>query len=63
LTSDLFRRVAADQRLTRAEALRQATMAVLDGPGPVDSSGNTDFTYAHPLFWAPYSLIGDGGGT
>jgi CHAT domain-containing protein len=63
LTSDLFRRVAADQRLTPAEALRQATMAVLDGPGPVDSSGNTDFTYAHPLFWAPYSLIGDGGGT
>jgi CHAT domain-containing protein len=61
LTSDLFRRVAADQSLTRAEALRQAMMAVLDGPGSVDSSGNTDFTYAHPLFWAPYSLIGDGG--
>jgi len=63
LTSDLFRRVAADQSLTRAEALRQAMMAVLDGPGSVDSSGNTDFTYAHPLFWAPYSLIGDGGGS
>ena len=63
LTSDLFRRVAADQSLTRAEALRQAMMAVLDGPGSVDSSGNTEFTYAHPLFWAPYSLIGDGGGS
>ncbi len=63
LTSDLFRRVAADQSLTRAEALRQAMMAVLDGPGSADSSGNTDFTYAHPLFWAPYSLIGDGGGS
>ena len=63
LTSDLFRRVAADQSLTRAEALRQAMMAVLDGPGSADSSGNTEFTYAHPLFWAPYSLIGDGGGS
>ena len=61
LTSDLFRRVAADQSLTRAEALRQAMMAVLDGPGSVDSSDNTVFTYAHPLFWAPYTLIGDGG--
>ena len=61
LTSDLFRRVAADQSLTRAEALRQAMMAVLDGPGSVDTSGNTDFTYAHPLFWAPYTIIGDGG--
>ena len=63
LTSDLFRRVAADQNLTRAEALREATMAVLDGPGSVDSFDNTVFTYAHPLFWAPYSLIGDGGGS
>ena len=63
LTSDLFRRVAADQSVTRAEALRQAMMAVLDGPGSVDSSDNTVFTYAHPLFWAPYSLIGDGGGS
>ncbi len=63
LTSELFRRVAADQNLTRAEALRQAMMAVLDGPGSVDSSDNTVFTYAHPLFWAPYSLIGDGGGS
>jgi CHAT domain-containing protein len=61
LTSDLFRRVAADRSLTRAEALRQAMMAVLDGPGSVDGSGKTAFTYAHPLFWAPYSLIGDGG--
>jgi CHAT domain-containing protein len=63
LTSDLFRRVAADPNLTRAEALRQAMMAVLDGPGSVDSDDDTVFTYAHPLFWAPYSLIGDGGGS
>ena len=20
------------------------------------------FSYAHPIFWAPFSLIGDGGG-
>jgi CHAT domain-containing protein len=63
LTADLFLRQGADPNLSRAEALRQAMIALLDGPGMVDSSGNTVFTYAHPLFWAPYSVIGDGGGT
>jgi hypothetical protein len=29
----------------------------------LDDTGKTLFTYAHPLFWAPYSVIGDGGGT
>jgi hypothetical protein len=23
--------------------------------------GGRPFSYAHPLFWAPYALIGDGG--
>jgi CHAT domain-containing protein len=63
LTTDLFKRQAADPELTRSEALRQAMMALIDGPGYVDSIGKTQFTYAHPLFWAPYSIIGDGGRT
>jgi CHAT domain-containing protein len=63
LIADLFRRQAADPKLTRAQALRQAMMGLLDGPGFVDETGKTLFTYAHPLFWAPYSVIGDGGGT
>ena len=63
LTTDIFRRQAADPALSRAEALRQSMMALLDGPGAVDGAGKTIFTYAHPLFWAPYSVIGDGGGT
>ncbi|PSO15544.1 CHAT domain-containing tetratricopeptide repeat protein [Bradyrhizobium sp. MOS003] len=61
LVTDLFRRQSADPTLTRSEALRQAMMALADGPGYVDSTGVTQFTYAHPLFWAPYSIIGDGG--
>jgi CHAT domain-containing protein len=63
LTTDLFRRQRADPALTRGEALRQAMTALLDGPGAVDESGHTVYSYAHPLFWAPYSVIGDGGGT
>jgi len=62
LITDIFRRQSADPALSRGEALRQAMVALLDGPGSVDSSGHTIFTYAHPLFWAPYSVIGDGGG-
>jgi CHAT domain-containing protein len=60
LVTDLFRRQAANPAISRAEALRQASMAVLDGPGYTES-GKTVFSYAHPLFWAPYTIIGDGG--
>jgi CHAT domain-containing protein/tetratricopeptide (TPR) repeat protein len=61
LVAGLFKRQADDPGLTRAEALRQAMLAVMDGPGYVGADGKTEFTYAHPLFWAPYSIIGDGG--
>jgi CHAT domain-containing protein len=61
LVADLFKRQADDPKLTRGEALRQAMVALMDGPGYVDADGKPEFTYAHPLFWAPYSIIGDGG--
>jgi CHAT domain-containing protein/tetratricopeptide (TPR) repeat protein len=62
LTSDLFRRQSADPNLSRGEALRQSMMALIDGPGSVDAAGHTVYAYAHPLFWAPFTVIGDGGG-
>ena len=62
LTTELFRRQAAEPGIGRAEALRQAMMAMVDGPGYVEpGTGRTLFSYAHPLFWAPFSLVGDGG--
>jgi CHAT domain-containing protein len=61
LVTDLFKRQAQDPKLSRGEALRQAMMALADGPGYVGADGKTEFAYAHPLFWAPYSIIGDGG--
>jgi len=61
LMTDLFKRQAKDPKLTRGEALRQAMMALVDGPGYLNSDGKTEFAYAHPLFWAPYTIIGDGG--
>jgi CHAT domain-containing protein len=62
LVSSLFRRQAEDPKITRAEALRQAMLKLIDGDGFKDETGRTLFSYAHPLFWAPYSIIGDGGG-
>ena len=60
LTTELFRRQAADAQLTRTQALRQAMIELIDGPGYVQG-GKTIYTYAHPLFWAPFALVGDGG--
>ena len=63
LTTRLFAAQAEDASLDRAQALRGAMLELIDGPGPKDAAGKVQFSYAHPLFWAPFSLIGDGGGT
>jgi CHAT domain-containing protein len=60
LTTDLFARQAADSGLARAKAMQQAMLALIDGPGFVEG-GRTVFSYAHPIFWAPFSVVGDGG--
>ena len=63
LITDLFKRQAANDNLARAEALRQAMIGLMDGPGFIDQkTGQTVYSYAHPIFWAPFSLVGDGGG-
>jgi CHAT domain-containing protein len=62
LFRSLFKRISDDPHLARAEALRQAELALIDGPGDVDpESKKTLFSYAHPMFWAPFTLVGDGG--
>ncbi len=61
LTTDVFKRSAENPTLTRAEALRQTMLWLMDSAGQRDASGKVEFTYAHPMFWAPFALIGDGG--
>ena len=62
LTTTLFRLRAENPKLRRAEALRQAMLALIDGKGATDpKTGAVLFSYAHPIFWAPFSLVGDGG--
>jgi CHAT domain-containing protein len=61
LTTDTFKALARGPGTTRAAALRAAMLSLIDGPGYVDASGKTLFSYAHPIFWGPFTLVGDGG--
>jgi len=61
LTTDLFRRQQNDAGINRAEALQQTMNWLIDQGTFIDAaSGQTVFSYAHPIFWAPFTLIGDG---
>ena len=63
LTTDIFRRQADNASLSRALAVQEAMLALIDGDGYVDvATGKAVFSYAHPIFWAPFSLVGDGAG-
>ncbi len=62
LTTDLLRHLAADASLTRAEALRQSMLAMIDGGAYADpTTGEVLLAYAHPIFWVPFTLIDDVG--
>lgn len=50
LTTGTFEYYANHPSASKAESLRQAMLAVMAMP-----------RYAHPAFWAPYALAGDGG--
>jgi CHAT domain-containing protein len=60
LVTGVFRRQAANSQLSRAELLRQSMLAVLESSEHKNEKGETIYTHAHPLFWAPYSIMGDG---
>ena len=60
LTTDLFRRQAAAPQLGRASALREAMLDMIGKGERVEDNGSASFAYAHPMFWAPFALVGDG---
>ena len=55
LTTELFKRQTVDAKLSRAQALREASLAVMQ------QSAGKSYSYAHPMFWAPFVVFGDGG--
>jgi CHAT domain-containing protein len=59
LMTDLFRRYASGAPTAKADSLRQAMITLIDGPGFIDpATGKPAYAYAHPLFWAPFVLVG-----
>jgi len=54
LTTDLFKRQLENPGINRAEALRQTMNAM------IARNHKQGFSYAHPIFWAPYAIVGDG---
>ncbi|MGD9043828.1 MAG: CHAT domain-containing tetratricopeptide repeat protein [Desulfobacterales bacterium] len=62
LTTGLFRYQKEDNYLSRARALQKSALALIDGPGFKDDvTGKIAASYAHPLFWAPFIVVGESG--
>lgn len=59
LTTEMFRRQQQDRGVSRAQALRDAELALMQRQA-TDEHGRPVCSYAHPMFWAPFSLVGDG---
>ncbi|MBI9083248.1 MAG: CHAT domain-containing protein [Desulfobacterales bacterium] len=63
LTTGLFEIQKKNPGLSRSAAFRQSILALMDGPDiRDDDTGKTVASYAHPLFWAPFIIVGDSGG-
>lgn len=58
LMTDLFRRQNQNQQMSKPEALRGAMLQQLD-QGQMVQRGAAQYTYAHPLFWAPFVVVGE----
>ncbi|MBL8379462.1 MAG: CHAT domain-containing protein [Burkholderiales bacterium] len=60
ITTGVFSAQKADPTLSRAEALRRTLLALIDKGEAKLPDGRPAYAYAHPLFWAPFMLVGDG---
>lgn len=58
MMTDLFKNQQKSQGTTKAELLRQAMLNQID-QGGMKEGGNMKYAYAHPLFWAPFVVVGD----
>jgi CHAT domain-containing protein len=62
LTTGLFKYQQAGQSFSRAAALQKSALALIDGLSLKDpETGKEAASYAHPLFWAPFIMVGESG--
>ena len=61
LTTGIFASHQAYPRLGRARAQHTTILALMDSPGLVEpTTDKIAASYAHPLFWGPFILVGEG---
>jgi CHAT domain-containing protein len=58
LMTDLFKNQQKAQGTSKAELLRQAMLNQID-QGGMKEGATMKYAYAHPLFWAPFVVVGD----
>ncbi|NKA00985.1 MAG: CHAT domain-containing protein, partial [Proteobacteria bacterium] len=60
LMVDLFKRQNNQEKISKPEALRQAMLNIADkGAARIGNTNAVSYFYSHPLFWAPFVMVGD----
>ena len=62
LVIETFLSQKSDRNLTRAQSLRRSMMSMIDEESlKDDTTGKVIASYAHPLFWAAFEIVGEPG--
>ena len=62
MTTNIFKNQNEDITLSRVGTISKAVREMITtGEYKVPSSGKAIYSYSHPMFWAPFTLVGDRG--
>jgi CHAT domain-containing protein len=59
LMTDLFQRQQQHPGQHKAVYLRDAMQQMIQSTAAKDAQGQIKYAYAHPLYWAPFVVVGD----
>ncbi len=59
LMTDMFKRQQAQKGQNKAQYLQASMVNMIDSLSSQDGNGKNKYAYAHPLFWAPFVVVGD----
>ena len=57
LMTDMFKHYVQDKGISKPRALQLASIRILEEGAPDDKEAN--YSYAHPLFWGPFTMVGN----
>jgi CHAT domain-containing protein len=62
LVTGIFQSLNKDKTLSRSGAIRESMLQLIDKKQLIDNNtGKIVLSYAHPIFWAPFVIVGDPG--